>query len=195
MLLVASIAGEFLLNYLGVTASSTSVNLFNGVSVYNFTSYSSFFIAGVCAWKYRERLSVNFGGFILALIIMLAARESTLSTLAVKICLPYIIIYLGTCGGVGSRITRKVGDLSYGVYLFAYPVTNSIVSLTGQRLSGGSVFVIGLVFILPLAWLSWHLIEARCLSLKRLLPAHDLNTSGRMSDQPAGRLPSIYEKK
>lgn len=55
--------------------------------------------------------------------------------------------------------------LSYGTYLYAFPATQLWV----QTLDPGSpwmVVLLVLATVLPLAWVSWHLVEAPALSQK-----------------------------
>jgi len=107
LMFLVSILGQVALEQLGISNSTPPANVFNGVSVYNFVSYSSFFLAGVCAWKYRDLINMSLGGFLFALIAMIAARNSLVAPLAVKLCLPYIVLYIATCGSLGSRLSAK----------------------------------------------------------------------------------------
>lgn len=67
----------------------------------------------------------------------------------------------------GSLVTDRLGDLSYGMYIFAFPVQQIVVELGGRR--GWSfathLWVTFLVTSL-LAYVSWHLIEKRALLFK-----------------------------
>jgi peptidoglycan/LPS O-acetylase OafA/YrhL len=67
------------------------------------------------------------------------------------------------------RLARfgRVGDFSYGLYLYAFPVQQTILHLLGPRLPVVPFFVVGFVATLPLAVASWHLIEAPMLRAVR----------------------------
>jgi peptidoglycan/LPS O-acetylase OafA/YrhL len=60
---------------------------------------------------------------------------------------------------------NRVGDYSYGLYIFGFPVQQSLVYLLGKL---DPLLLFGLAFplILLLAILSWHFIEKPSLSLK-----------------------------
>ena len=163
----ASLAGQVALFYLNSTYASSTLNLLNGISAFQFITYSSYFLVGVCAWKYRELIHMNLGGLVIAFSSMLAARNSYFAPLAVTFCLPYIILYIAVSGSFGTAMAQRIGDLSYGTYLFAYPITNCVVSLTKQRLPSLAVFLITCPVILSVAWLSWRFVEKPCLSMKR----------------------------
>jgi peptidoglycan/LPS O-acetylase OafA/YrhL len=67
----------------------------------------------------------------------------------------------------GSRWTDRLGDLSYGVYIFAFPVQQLGVHwMRGNNWSfAASLFLSGAVTLL-LAFASWHLVEKRALRFK-----------------------------
>ena len=163
----ASLIGQFVLVYLNITYNSSTLNLLNGITAFQFITYSSYFLAGTCAWKYRALIQMNPGGLVIAFVSMFAARNSYFAPLAVTFCLPYIILYIAISGSFGTVMARKIGDLSYGTYLFAYPITNCVVQLTKQRLPSLVVFLIACPVILGVASLSWRFVEKPCLSMKR----------------------------
>ncbi len=57
-------------------------------------------------------------------------------------------------------------DLSYGIYIYGWPVAQLIVHLAGP-ISPLALAVASLVAVLPLAWLSWTLVEAPALRAVR----------------------------
>ena len=67
----------------------------------------------------------------------------------------------------GSMVTARLGDLSYGMYIFAFPVQQIVVALGSPR---GWNFVTHLCasFLVTtvLAYGSWHLLEKRALRFK-----------------------------
>lgn len=67
----------------------------------------------------------------------------------------------------GAWVTDRLGDLSYGMYIFAFPVQQIVVELGRHR---GWTFAthLGLSFVVTsvLAYLSWHVLEKRALLFK-----------------------------
>jgi peptidoglycan/LPS O-acetylase OafA/YrhL len=160
------VAGTIALRYLGIGFFSDQPSVFDGVTVYSFVVYSTYFWAGVCAWKYRDRINMSLGGFVIALLMLFAARHTAISQVAMIVLLPYIVLYLCVAGSIGTILHRWVGDLSYGVYLFAFPITNSVISLTGGKLHPHVVFIISMTIFTTISYASWHLLEKRMLALK-----------------------------
>ncbi|RCW80165.1 acyltransferase family protein [Phyllobacterium bourgognense] len=60
----------------------------------------------------------------------------------------------------------RFGDFSYGMYLYAFPVQQSLIYFARNDLSFGVLCFLTTVLSLALAWCSWHLIERRALMLK-----------------------------
>jgi peptidoglycan/LPS O-acetylase OafA/YrhL len=54
---------------------------------------------------------------------------------------------------------RRVGDLSYGIYIYGWPCEELVMWLSGGRAHWWEVTLGSLVLVLPLAWLSWHGVE------------------------------------
>ena len=79
----------------------------------------------------------------------------------------YLVIYLGLAPGFRLPNLAAYGDLSYGVYIYAWPIQQ----VFGVRLSNDpSGWLINIALTLPLvlllAFLSWHLVESPALQLK-----------------------------
>ena len=85
--------------------------------------------------------------------------------LAFAIAFTYAILWLGFTDSVRMPNLAAHGDLSYGTYLYAFPVTQVWVQVL-QPVSPWVVFVLSLVTVLPLAWMSWHVLEQNALRLK-----------------------------
>ncbi len=75
----------------------------------------------------------------------------------------------------GNRITRRTGDISYGVYILGFPVQQSLIAAFGpEAFSYGGFLALTCVVTFPLALLSWHLVEKYFIRMKYILiPAAD----------------------
>ncbi len=83
--------------------------------------------------------------------------------LACAACLVHIALKVTA----GARLTDPLGDLSYGMYIFAFPIQQLVVFWGHkQNWSWGLHFGLSLLGTSLLAYASWHLVESRALRYK-----------------------------
>ncbi len=167
LLFVASLVLEKVCSMYGFSEAQPGPDLIRGVQIFHAVHFFSFFSAGICLWKYRDVIKFDVGWFALAFAIVFAARQSMMSPWVMNLCLPYLIIFIALASGTGSKLKRRWGDLSYGTYLFGYPIANMIVSLGNRSLSPATVFIICFPVTLLVASFSWRFVERPSLSLKK----------------------------
>lgn len=128
--------------------------------------FSAFFFAG--AAQTRVRLG---GPMVTALCVAgLIALVSGRNSLGLLLIVPALVVFVGRKSWPGLNQAGHFGDLSYGVYLWAWPVQQlGIVWLTRHE-SYFKLLSFSLLGVFLLAWLSWHLIEKRALMLKPSRP-------------------------
>lgn len=85
------------------------------------------------------------------------------------IVIPFCIILLGQVSAATNRAGRW-GDFTYGIYIFAFPIQQTLIACHLFVQSPYSLFLATMGIVLPLSALSWHLLEKRCLSYKKLVP-------------------------
>lgn len=134
------------------------------------------FLLGALAYVYRDSLPLNRWGALIAL----GGYLGTLSTdqgfpfnpgyVAGFPCLGYLVIYVAQLRVPGINHWGKWGDLSFGMYIYAFPVQQLIVYFFGIGISAGEMFALSLAGTLPLAFLSWHLVERPMMALARRSP-------------------------
>lgn len=78
--------------------------------------------------------------------------------------LPWILA--GAGAQLAAPMVERVGDFSYGVYLYHYPIQQSLVALHLDQRSPWALFFISALLALVPAALSWFLIEHPALNLK-----------------------------
>ena len=71
----------------------------------------------------------------LSVVIWFAAARTPISQLVYFVCLPYLVMILGLRVPARSNLAKTVGDLSYGVYLFAFPIQQAIVHFFGPQIT------------------------------------------------------------
>lgn len=163
--IIAVISLFFYFTYvLGYNWENRGPAIWKGASLYPTARYGSAFILGSAFWIYRNKIVLNSATAV-ACAIALYAAAGTVSAVAVYcISVPYLVLYFA----IGTRATldiRKVGDLSYGAYLFAFPIQQAIIGLLGP-ISPTKLSLLATPIVLVIAYFSWWFIEKPFLSLK-----------------------------
>jgi peptidoglycan/LPS O-acetylase OafA/YrhL len=128
-----------------------------------------FFAGGMCLCFLRERLPLTGWGALIALAALVGFTAIGRLILIFPLAGAYLTIYLGCRHDRVLDYSKHVGDLSYGIYLYGWPAEAFVIHLSGGRANWWQVFVGGLAIALPLAFLSWHLVEKPALRWARQL--------------------------
>jgi peptidoglycan/LPS O-acetylase OafA/YrhL len=125
-----------------------------------------FFAGGVAMFLIYNRYGVSgrmaifcAGGLILAFFLGVL-------WIAYAVFGSYLIVFLGNRSNVGSKMAARVGDLSYGIYLYHWPVAQLVKQFYPTE-NAFLLILIVLPFVLVLSLLSFRLIEGPALRLKR----------------------------
>ena len=86
--------------------------------------------------------------------------------LGLAFIVPPLTIAIGLRSWPGLRNVSTFGDLSYGIYIYAWPVQQIGVALLGQQTPYLALLSITIPVTLALAAASWHLVERTALRFK-----------------------------
>jgi peptidoglycan/LPS O-acetylase OafA/YrhL len=128
----------------------------------------AFYTAGMTLYRLREKLRRSRALTILcALAIAVATFNKFLMLMALPIAGTYLLFRFVYADFLWvPALKRQVGDLSYGLYLYGWPVSQSLIAVGGYRLhSPWLLAVASVVICIPIAYLSWNLVEKPILSL------------------------------
>ena len=135
------------------------------------------FVTGVLAWQWRDRIPVSWPLLACAVALTLLAAEND--------ALPLVAVGLGYIAlGLARNPIRIERDLSYGVYVLAYPVQLTVAQTVVPSFGVWAMVSATLLVLLPLAFLSWTLVERPALGLRR-----SRFLSGRRPRDPEGPSP------
>lgn len=134
------------------------------------------FFTGSAFFVLKERVVLSQIAFsILAVALLLASANSAIFFIVYTAALAYMLFFVAYIPSGIIRKYNKLGDYSYGVYIYAFPVQQSTAAL----LPGISVLymvTLSTVFTLVLSVISWHFIEKHALKLR----GHFVNRSRRL---------------
>jgi len=120
----------------------------------------------VGAALYHWRHKVPFSGWLALGLLgaMILTRHTKLAEFCMVLALAYGSLWLGFRGFKPMTAYNRFGDYSYGVYIYAFPVQQLAVTagFDGPLPNGLATILV----VLPLAALSWHLVEKPALNLK-----------------------------
>jgi len=80
--------------------------------------------------------------------------------------LGYAVFWLAYVPRGRLLIYNRLGDYSYGIYIYAFPLQGAVIWFFGPMTPGMNI-AISLPITLLFAVLSWHLVEAPALRLQR----------------------------
>lgn len=110
------------------------------------------------------------------------AADVTIRQTAIMMTVPFIVIYLG---GFAKPIPFWKADMSYGIYLYGWPIGQLLVFLARRRgvVIGhpAILFAATMALAIPLSLLSWHFLEHPAIKLKRIFKGRNKNMPSRAS--------------
>ena len=125
-----------------------------------------FFAAGMCCYRLRGAFGawklVDGRWALLALALLALSIPARLFLVAFPLCGGYLTIYLALNNKLPNLRAARFGDLSYGLYIYGWPLEQCVIYFSGGTAPWWQVFLISVAVAVPTAFLSWHLVEKRC---------------------------------
>lgn len=128
---------------------------------------SAFFLAGAAlyiaqtSWEHRP-LRWSIITIILSAVLWYYGWKYT----ALLTGMPFFIIYIGTRSFPVLRRFGRWGDPSYGIYLFAFPIQQTMIMYTWPDFGFFGTLCASLLITTLLGYASWHCIEKEALKFK-----------------------------
>ena len=147
------------------------------LKIFNLFDFGMYFVAGSVAFHfknyipYRAPVALLFLSFWIGSYLLAETFVSiplTCVMWARYLAIPYLVLYLSFLKGPLNQFGR-FGDLSYGLYIYAYPIQRIVVAKIGDNAPIAEIILYCFLFTLPFAWLSWNFIEKPCLRFKKFV--------------------------
>lgn len=126
-----------------------------------------YFLVGVCFYANRDRIFLNLPLAAVCAVISYVSFGEDWFTYVFPWTFGYLVFYLAYCTRY-LNIDDKVGDLSYGLYIYAWP-TQQLTAMLWPSLGHIGNILIASTGTITLAYLSWHYLEKPALALKARL--------------------------
>lgn len=130
----------------------------------------AYFLAGACLYIYRDhwhrhREAWLCGAALLACaVVWQGSVESAWLVIG-----PLAAIWFGESATPGLHRAGALGDPTYGIYLYAYPVQQALIAMAPDLSVTTALFASTLCTV-TLAYASWHGLEKKALRLKNWTP-------------------------
>jgi peptidoglycan/LPS O-acetylase OafA/YrhL len=126
----------------------------------------AFFVAGMILYELRRTRIFDGRIALLALAGLVASVPLGRFLLLFPLFGAYLVLYVALDRRLAVIRAARFGDLSYGLYIYGWPVQQALLYASGGRLTWWQLFLLALPAAAVLAFLSWHLVEKPALRLK-----------------------------
>ncbi len=178
---VACYAMVAVVGILGLTASGRR---FVGFLTTNAHQLTLPFVIGMAFFQFRRRLPLRLPVLGLAIAAAILSYDKPWFHQVFVLAWSYGLFYLGFLRCEPILYYNMLGDYSYGIYIFAFPIEQMVAALC-KGCAPLALMALSVPFTLLLAVLSWHFIEEPALSQKSAVSGWLRRVA--VSGQPAPR--------
>lgn len=165
--------GIFTISYLLKDNLFPGITHLAGMPFADWLYLGMYFTAGMVAYSYKHIIRLTRQGAMISLFLLIlawAAKEYFVST---TIFGTYLLLYLAYCT---RSIHFSLARLSFGIYLYGFPVQQFFTHLSGGVMNPYLNTVLSIPTVILLAWLSDRFIERpiqkieKYITIKRYIP-------------------------
>lgn len=135
-------------------------------STYWIAHYGYYFFAGSALYVWRHHVPLSGIAAAVLVALTVATLQTPLYPFADALMLPYLVMWIVFPDPRSSGSLLRVPDISYGLYIYGFPVQQTVSHLFARTLPFWTLMALSLAGATVLAVLSWYLVEKPCLKLK-----------------------------
>ena len=148
---------------IGCTVKPAALPLVNNINV---AQWEFAFLIGMFCFVNREKVRLNLPVAVLLFLSTLLIDDPDMGHLYIVPAFAYMTLCLSLHPALFFRPFTRLGDYSYGLYIFAFPLQQQMYFYF-PTLHSAPRLLITYPIILAVAIVSWHLIEEPALRLKK----------------------------
>lgn len=146
-----------------------------GLDVNAFSRFAQYFALGMLLQHRKffhlnkERLIIGCICTVFAIVLIFSIHPTIHTQPLIMLCISIAFIMFGEMYWKPvSDGLKRIGDMSYGTYIYAFPIQQMLIVMTpGVR--PGWLTLLTIAAVLPIAFVSWRMVEKPALSLKKYL--------------------------
>lgn len=119
----------------------------------------SLFYEGILCFKYRNKIKLNLSVCMMMLFGMITSVAIGVAQYTVFMFLPYILLYIGYVSKYKFFRFANKAEISYGMYLCAFPVQQIVCHLWGGKMNPYMNFLVSMPVIVMLGWICYRIVE------------------------------------
>jgi peptidoglycan/LPS O-acetylase OafA/YrhL len=123
------------------------------------------FVAGSALFAYRDRVRLSWWPVLALGAVWVASWRTGWAPVVSTLLIPYAVLVIAYRAPLRINALVRPGDVSYGVYVYAFPVSQTLV-LVDRGVSPLALAVLAVPVTYVLALASWRFVEAPALALK-----------------------------
>ena len=136
------------------------------VSLGAYLNFGIYFCMGALYYLYRSSIKTNYYWLLFFTIVWLLLFQTNLRQLLDYLYFPYLFLHLSALYPKMVAGLFPKGDYSYGLYVYSFPVQQSIIYFSPFALSPELLILLSLIITFPFAYCSWNYVEKRALKWK-----------------------------
>lgn len=148
-----------------IAAAIGSFVLFHATRVHGMEIHHGFrlffmFFSGASFYVLKDRVPFDWRiAAALSIAVIASARDAASFVLVYPLCAAYLVLCAAYWPGRLVRNFNRLGDYSYGIYIYAFPMQQLVVLLSPPDWSLGALVGITAAFTFLAAFVSWHVVE------------------------------------
>lgn len=136
-----------------------------GLNIMYCFEWSMYFISGMLFYLFRQEIRYKFSLILALLTLYVIATIVDQNRIMNYFLIPYVVFYIGFF----KKTVSLNNDLSYGIYIYAFPVQQTLIHYFGVDINPYLLMFYTVAIVIPIAYCSWRWIEKPALNYKKII--------------------------